>query len=321
MECGFCFSIHARETLRYEEMFDVFTEEIEVLLKEGIANLYWFKRYLYKVWLRSGVPQLMADRIYGLSDEEGRKLTKRQQMDELYIQLRSKDFNRRLEISRNFVRILVEHQDFVPQDEKHRIEKAERCALKLKEIIRQQNAQREYKESIRRKAAKASKENYESQLLGLRKDFQQYTELEPQDRGFALERLFPKLMSISGISVQNPFRIVGEQIDGGIKYDGHYYLIELKWTEKKVGPGDIGNFYYKVDGKMDQRGIMISMGGYTGGVVEGLPRGKEVKVILLDGIHLSSVIFGLYTFQELLEHCISYASFRGEVYCPHAIVR
>ena len=302
-------------------MFDVFTEEIEVLLKDGIANLYWFKRDLYKAWLRSGVPQNIADRINGLSDSEGRKLTKRNQMDCLYDELRSGDFNRRLEISRNFVRLLIEHRHFTPQDPKHRIEKAEHSALKLKEIIRKQEEEKEYKELIQRKAVKATKENYQSQLLGIREDFQRYIELKPQERGFALEKLFSKLMTISGIPVQTPFKIVGEQIDGGIKYDGHYYLIELKWTEKPIGPNDIGSFYFKVDGKLDQRGIIISMGGYTDGVVGGLPRGKEIKVMLLDGVHLSNVIFGLYTFQELLEHCISHASLKADLYCPHAITR
>jgi len=302
-------------------MFDVFTEEIEVLLKNGIANLYWYKKDLYKAWLRSGVPQGIADKINGFLDSEGRKLTKRKQMDQLYIELRGGDFNRRLEVSRNFVRLLVEHRNFTPQDEKHRIEEAERSALKLKEIIREQEIQKEYKETIRRKAAKATKETYHSQLLDLRDDFQNYIELKPQARGYALEKLFPKLMNISGIPVQTPFKIVGEQIDGGIKYDGHYYLIELKWTEDNIGPKDIGSFYFKVDGKLDQRGIIISMGGYTDGVVEGLPHGKEIKVMLLDGVHLSNVIYGLYTFQELLEHCISHAAFKSELYCSHAITK
>lgn len=302
-------------------MFDVFTEEIEVLIKDGIANLYWFKKDLYKAWLRSGVPQEIADRIDSLFDSEGQKLTKRKQMDQLYIELRGGDFNRRLEVSRNFVRLLIEHRNFTPQDERHRIEKAEHSALKLREIIREQEIQKEYKESIRRRAVKASKETSQSQLLELKADFQSYTELKPQERGYALEKLFPKLMSISGIPVQTPFKIVGEQIDGGIKYDGHYYLIELKWTEKNVGPKDIGSFYFKVDGKLDQRGIIISMGGYTDGVIESLPRGKEIKVMLLDGVHLSNVIFGLYTFQELLEHCISHAAFKSELYCSHAITK
>lgn len=300
-------------------MFDIFTEEIEVLIKDGVSNLYWYRADLYKAWLRSGVPQAIADKVYNSIDGEGKKLTKRQQMDLLYGELRIGDYNRRLEISRNFVRLLVEQRIFTPQDEKHRIDRAEHCSLKLREVIREQQEQREYRESIKRRAKEASKETYEDQLLRLRDDFMSYTQLTPQQKGYALEKLFPKLMNISGIPVQEPFKIVGEQIDGGIKYDGHYYLIELKWTEARIGPKDIGSFYYKVDGKFDQRGIMISMGGYTDGVVEGLPRGKELKVLLLDGVHLSNVIFGLYAFQELLEHCISHAAYKCELYCPHSI--
>lgn len=302
-------------------MFDVFTEEIEVLIKDGVANLYWYRADLYKAWLRSGVSQEVADRIYNSRDNEGNKLTKRQQMDSLYNELRIGNYNRRLEVSRNFVRLLVEQQSFTPQDEKHRIDRAEHCALKLREIIRKQHEEKEYRESIRRRAKEASKETYEDQLGRLRDDFMRYTELRPQERGYALEKLFPKLMGISGIPVQEPFRIIGEQIDGGIKYDGRYYIIELKWTEDKIGPDDIGSFYYKVDGKLDSRGIMISMGGYTDGVLKGLPRGKEIKILLLDGIHFSNVIFGLYTFQELLEHCISHAAYKCELYCPHEIVK
>ena len=122
-------------------------------------------------------------------------------------------------------------------------------------------------------------------------------------------------MLLSQITVHEPFRITGEQIDGGIKYDGHYYLIELKWTQDKADPKEIGSFFFKVDGKLDARGIMISMNGYTSGVIESLPRGKELKVFLLDGVHLTNVISGLYSFKELLEHAISQASLKANLYC------
>jgi hypothetical protein len=36
-------------------MFDVFTEEMEVQIKTGISNLYWFREDLRKAWLRSSV--------------------------------------------------------------------------------------------------------------------------------------------------------------------------------------------------------------------------------------------------------------------------
>jgi hypothetical protein len=63
-------------------------------------------------------------------------------MDTLYEQFHNSDFNRRLEISRNFVRFLVELKSFVPQDNRHKIQVGEHCALKLKQIIRDQNKER-----------------------------------------------------------------------------------------------------------------------------------------------------------------------------------
>jgi hypothetical protein len=124
-------------------------------------------------------------------------------------------------------------------------------------------------------------------------------------------------MRISGIPVEEPFRIVGEQLDGAIKYDGHYYLLELKWTTEKADPKEIGHFYYKVEGKLQARGLFVSMSGFTDGAIATLPKGKDLRILLLDGQHLANVIYGMYRFQELLEHAIRQASLKGEIYCAH----
>ena len=154
------------------------------------------------------------------------------------------------------MRILIEHENFVPQDERHRVEIAERVALKLRELIRDQEKEREYQDQIRRRAENASKESYQSQLAQLSERFVQAHVLAPQQKGYALEKLVGELMQISGIPVEDPFRTVGEQIDGAIKYDGHFYLLELKWIADRVDPKEIGHFYYKVEGKLDARGIV-----------------------------------------------------------------
>jgi hypothetical protein len=272
---------------------------------------------LHKAWLRSGVPGNLQLEIASLKDDEGKDLSKRRQMDALYGRLRSIEYDRRLEISRNFVRILIEHQGFTPQSEKHRVEVAERAALKLKDLRVKQEREREARERSKREAQEASRETYSGKLDKLRAKFMAAHNLAPQKKGYALEEIFVELMRISDIPVEEPFKIVGEQLDGAIKYDGHYYLVELKWTEGNTDPKEIGHFYFKVDGKLQARGIVISMNGFTKGVLETLPRGKELKVILLDGTHLANVFVGHYRFQELLEHAISEASLRGNIYCAH----
>jgi hypothetical protein len=298
-------------------VFDVFTEEIEVQIKSGIANLYWYRKDLKKAWLRSGVDSRVCDLLFSMRKEGNQKLSKRELMDVLYEELRTSDYNRRLEVSRNFVRILVEHENFVPQAEKHRVEIAERCALKLREIIAKQQKEQEYRDQIRQRAQTASKEDYASKRLKLNERFLELMREEPHKRGYALQQLFTDLMHISGIPVEHPFKIVGEQIDGAIKYDGHYYLVELKWTDKKAGQGEIAPFCIKVEGKLEARGIFISMNAYSKEVLNSLPKGKSLKLLLLDGRHLTNVLAGLYTIQELLEHAISQASLRGEIYCLH----
>jgi hypothetical protein len=240
-------------------------------------------------------------------------------MDRLYEELRTADLNRRLEVSRNFVRTLVEHRNFVPQDPRHRIEIAERAALKLREIIRIQENEREEKDRIKRQATVIRKNTYQQDLETVRKAFENAHSLTPQQKGYALEKIFVDLMRISGIPVEEPFRIVGEQLDGAIKHEGHYYLVELKWFAEALEPKHIGSFYFKVDGKLGARGLTIAMNGYSAGVLESITKGKELKILLLDGNHLANVIYGQYTFQQLLDHAIKCASLQGQLYCPHSL--
>ena len=302
-------------------MFDLFTEEIEVQIKNGISNLYWFKGDLNKAWLRSGVDWKLCETIFLMNNPNGQKMTKRELMGELYLHLRNSEFNRKLEISRNFVRILIEHKNFVPQDEKHRIEIAERCALKLKEIIAQQGKPKEeYKKQFKEIPQKSVEGEYLLKLESVRNKFHECYKLEnPQKRGYEFEKIFAELMSISSIQYERSYKIEGEQVDLAIKHDGHFYLAELKWVDRKIDHKDIASLYMKVEGKMESRGIFIAMNGYSHEILNSLPRGKELKVLLFDGNHFTNVISGMYTFQQLMDYSISQASLKGELYCSHKI--
>jgi hypothetical protein len=275
-------------------MFDVFTEQIEVLINDGIANLYWYKGDLQKAWLRSGVSSALTGKISVEKGFDGNIISKRKQMDRLYEELRGSDFNKRLEISRNFVRTLVEHKNFVPQDQRHRIEIAERAALKLRELIRAQEIETEKKGRDRRQAAATVKKTYHQELESIREEIDKANVLSGQAKGYALEKIFVSLMRISGIPVQEPFRIVGEQLDGAIKHEGDYYLVELKWFAEALEPKHIGSFYFKVDGKLGARGLVIAMNGYTSGVVESVSKGKELKIVLLDGMQIQCYLWPLH---------------------------
>ncbi|WP_206754714.1 restriction endonuclease [Anabaena sphaerica] len=155
--------------------------------------------------------------------------------------------------------------------------------------------------------------------LRLHERFIDSFKLPPQRRGYELEKIFTDLMKISNIPVEESFKIEGEQIDGAIKYDSYYYIVELKWTANKVNQAQISSLYMKVEGKMQSLGLFISMNGYSQEALESLTRGKPMQIILLDGTHLMSVISGIRTFKELLEHARKEASLKGNIYCSHDI--
>jgi hypothetical protein len=298
-------------------MFDIFTEEIDKLIKEGISNFRWYRGDLKKILLQSKINPSLCDNLFSLEDENGQKLSKRKIMDKLYEELRTIDFNRRLEISRNLARVLLEATEFNQESPDHKVVIAQNCALKLKEI-----KQKQEQESFRKQKVQKNNESpsYTKQMEEFAIKFNKALALPSQQRGYELEKLFPELMRISKITVHEPFKIIGEQIDGAIKYDGHFYLIELKWQKEKVNQPDVASLYLKVEGKIDgTRGIFISMNGYSNEMLKNLPQGKKIQIFLLDGMHLTDVIYQHYSFKQLLEHAISEASLKGCIFCNRQV--
>jgi hypothetical protein len=134
---------------------DVFFQQEQVVGDKYRTVAQAQKEDLKKAWLRSGVEQKVCDQLFKQKNETGKNFSKRELMDSLYNELRNYGYNKRLEISRNFVRLLVEHSNFVPLAEGHRIDIAETCALKLKQIIDEQRKQAD--RQIKRKVAETKK--------------------------------------------------------------------------------------------------------------------------------------------------------------------
>lgn len=87
--------------------------------------------------------------------------------------------------------------------------------------------------------------------------------INSQRRGYLFEEFLKKLFYNEKIEITEPFKILGKQIDGAIKYDSEYYLIEAKWHDKWTVSADLYQFAGKVAGKMYGRGIFISVNGFS----------------------------------------------------------
>jgi restriction system protein len=118
-------------------------------------------------------------------------------------------------------------------------------------------------------------------------------------RGKAVEAFFNRLFKQAGISVREAFVLrvdhkgVVEQIDGVIELDGELYLVEVKWWNDPLGPGEVAQHLVRVFNRGQARGIFISASGYT---EAGILSCKE---------SLTKAVFVLSTVEEfffLLEH-------------------
>ena len=139
-------------------------------------------------------------------------------------------------------------------------------------------------------------------------------QLTPQARGYLFERFLRELFDRQSIAMGDPFRIVGEQIDGTFKFEGENYIVEAKWHDAVTSTGDLYKFAHKVDGKMHGRGLFVSVNGYSHEGIKALVVGKQIQTILMDGEDISHVLEGRIALEELLDYKIRAAQTRGDVY-------
>lgn len=97
------------------------------------------------------------------------------------------------------------------------------------------------------------------------------TNKDPHKRGKALEKVLNELFACYDISVRDSFTVAGEnsegiveQIDGVIKFEGTYYLVEMKWWKDPIGKSEINDHIVRMQergGKVN--GLYISFSNYS----------------------------------------------------------
>ncbi|HZL74389.1 MAG TPA: restriction endonuclease [Propionibacteriaceae bacterium] len=138
----------------------------------------------------------------------------------------------------------------------------------------------------------------------------------PQARGIRFNELIAEMLGCWGIEaeVSNATAGAGE-IDVTFAVDGDRYLIEAKWEKDKTDAGPLS----KLEKRLKQRlrgpiGICLSMAGFTSDAVNGLDKGSQLEMLLLDRTHFEAMLSGLVPPQELLKLAHDRAAFRGQAY-------
>ncbi len=134
-----------------------------------------------------------------------------------------------------------------------------------------------------------------------------------QQRGYALEDLFSDLFALYEIPFRRSYRTPTEQIDGSFEFRGFTYLLEARWRKQPPDQGDLADFKFKVDCKLDGvRGLFVSVAGFRDEVVRRFPWGGRTNVILWSGLDLA-LIFEGWSLPEALEEKIRRAEQEGEI--------
>lgn len=131
-------------------------------------------------------------------------------------------------------------------------------------------------------------------------DISKYSDT-PQLRGFAFEKYLKRLFEIYNLQPRSSFKITGEQIDGSFVLHDEIYLLEAKWTNKKIGKGDLVIFSDKVSSKSGfTRGLFISFSGFSDEALATFANGRTVNIVLMTVQELAVTLSNKYNFAKIL---------------------
>jgi hypothetical protein len=109
--------------------------------------------------------------------------------------------------------------------------------------------------------------------------------------GFKLEMLLNRLFAMFDLAPRQPFRVVGEQIDGSFELNYEVYLVEAKWEKSPLPVADLYVFREKIEGKSPYtRGVLIALEGVSEPAKEAITRGKQPKFFVVNGHDLMMVL-------------------------------
>jgi hypothetical protein len=109
--------------------------------------------------------------------------------------------------------------------------------------------------------------------------------------GRSTETVLNELFSLFELAPRQPFRVVGEQIDGSFELDYEIYLVEAKWEKTPLGVADLYVFREKIEGKSPYtRGVFIALEGISEPAKEAITHGKQPNFFVVNGHDLMMIL-------------------------------
>lgn len=135
--------------------------------------------------------------------------------------------------------------------------------------------------------------------------------------GLALEKLLHRLFVLFQLDPRQPFRVVGEQIDGSFELDGDVYLMESKWQQRPLPEAALLVFSGKIEKKSTfTRGVFIALNGISDQARHAITQGKAPSFFVMDGHDLIMILGEAISLPEFLRRCVRWLAEEGRVCVP-----
>ena len=142
-------------------------------------------------------------------------------------------------------------------------------------------------------------------------------ESDRRKAGFALEKLLNRLFEAFELQPRQPFRVVGEQIDGSFVLDSHIYLVEAKWEKDALPEAPLLVFRGKIEGKSTwTRGVFISLNDITAQARDAITRGKAPSLFVINGHDLMMVLSEAISLTDFLRKRVRLLAEEGRMCVP-----
>jgi hypothetical protein len=143
----------------------------------------------------------------------------------------------------------------------------------------------------------------------------QLEELAAHARGRPFEKLVVALLRRDGLEAwHDPGAARPRQTDAGFRLGESFYLVETKWLGRRSGLDDLASVRDRLNRvPAGTAACLVSMGGFTSGLVNDLRERREHEIILIDGDELRAVALG-DSFRKLLDEKRRRFRINGEVW-------
>lgn len=307
--------------LRGGKMQATFPKDVTDSMRTCILSIFWPKKDIISFLNNNGCTKSDLKEVINHKESD---LSRSQIIDIVFSNLYKRSDGGMGQF-RSMLQSLVEWDHFDPYyfNSLKKLDKSEakRNINHLKQIqeirdakLKQQKKERERKEK-EIYLNKNTRQHLYNQYLNLYRGKDEFgNNISLQQRGYLLEKFLRDLSIYESLTVSDPIKIRGEQIDGTLKFEGENYILEAKWQDSLTASNALYQFAYKVEGKLYGRGIFISINGFSKDSVEALVKGKALNTILIDGGDLILAVEGLFSFGEILDKKVKAAQTMGKIY-------